>query len=168
MDNGGYLHLTDSDLIDIVPVEFEGRRGNRNPRIRRHWKLVFHHAITLEKLEYIAQNTLTKQRVRIHEVGGRYLVWRYPRKPMLIYDQLERKLKTTKSEEEKYGERACMQTAAIFVKLLTSKKYRLASSIRRSYTIDKSRIGYSEDDRAITYRAAEMLLKYHKRRKNRP
>jgi hypothetical protein len=163
MATSGYLPFTASDLIEVVPVEFEAAHGSHKPRIRRHLKLKFG-PFKLKELEEIAQEIHVKEKVSVYEVSDIYYCWRYPRKPLVIFDRLEDKIKTTKSEFSKHGERTCMQTAAIFVKLLTSKKYRLAKSIRTSYTIDIRKIGYNKEDREVTYRAIEMLLKYRKRK----
>lgn len=143
-------------IIEIIPVEFELRRGRgQNPRIRRYFNIQYADEISLDRILWISKAIKTRRKIRVELVDNRYILWCYlGGKPSIFFDLLERNLKTTRDDLNGHGLSSCMHQASIFLRIL--QRFELASFTRITFTINFNRLGQTKNERDITYNAIEV------------
>jgi histidinol phosphatase-like PHP family hydrolase len=152
-------------LVEVVPIEYHKARidelgygvtSHHNPRIIRYRDFSFDPHLTKEKLEQIVAKTHMKRRVLVIQHFDRFLSYQYANKPTIILDLLEGKVFTTKRAVDIHGESKCQQQASILMRLL--KQHGHAMFRRVTVTANPYRIGYTKEDRDITFKALHRLL----------
>jgi hypothetical protein len=155
-------------LVEVVPIEYHRARtenlghgviSHHSPRIIRYRDLSFDNNLTKQKLDQIVARTKVQKRVLVIQNFDRYLTYQYANKPTIVLDLLERKILTTKTAIETCGERNCQQQASILMRLLQEHGY--ANFRRLTVTANPERLGYTKEDRDITFKALNRLLGGH-------
>jgi hypothetical protein len=153
------------DLVELVPIEYHKGRHEvqasgmvtwHNPRIIRYRDISFNSRLTQKDLEKIIGKTNVRKKVSVKKNRNRYLLYQYGNKPTIILDVVKRKIFTTKETLEKHGESTCQQQASILMRLL--KEHKHVSFRRVSVTANPDRIGYTNEDRDITFNALHHLF----------
>jgi hypothetical protein len=166
---------TTIDFVEIVPIEYHRARkeysGHPNycgrparypsmrvhsPRIIRYRDISFNPNLTRKDLEKVVSETNMQEKAYVDNNPDRYLFYRYGNRPLVIFDRLEKKICTTAGELKKFGERACQQQGSILLRLL--KEHGHANFKRVTITANPWRIGYTKEDREITFRALHYLF----------
>ncbi len=151
------------DLVEVVPIEYHKARIDKktrsvhSPRIIRYRHLSFNPHLTLKELEEIIKKTKMKKKVSVHNNPDRFLFYQYVGMPTIILDLVDRKICSTKDIIKKFGESACQQQASILMRLL--KQHRHANFKRVTVTANPYRLGMTKEDRDISYKAIESLLR---------
>jgi hypothetical protein len=159
-----YLHLSKLtvDLVGVVPIEFhkawiDKKKSVHSPRIMRYRDLSFNPHLTQKQLEEIIKKTKMKKKASVHNNSERYLIYQYGGMPTIILDLFNRKICTKNDIIKKFGESACQQQASILLRLL--KQHHHANFKRVTVTVNPYRLGMTKEDRDISYKAIESLLR---------
>ena len=159
-----------SDVVGIEPIEYvkarrdklgDGRDSLHSPRIIRYRNLTFNNKLTKQQLVKISREIVSSWRITIDYVFERYLVYKYMAKPLVVLDLVERRICTTKQMIVKYGESHCQQQASILLRILL--KNGQASFKRVTVTSNPYRLGYTKEDREITFKAINIILGDHEK-----
>ena len=143
---------------EIEPIEYQIRKEKgRNPRIIRYRNLSFSLHLTQEIMNRIIKATKMKKNAVALNSGDQFVIYQYEGKPPVILDLLNQRVSTTKKALRQFGMRVCQQQASIVMRLL--KKHGYAKFRRISVTVNTYRIGKNREDRKLTYKAIEDLLK---------
>lgn len=143
------------ELVEIYPVEFR-REKHRNPRVLIYWNYSFSPNLTQSKIDRIVEKIKSKKRINASNNPDHLVIWQYSGKPLIILNLLNRKIYTTKWTLEHFGERYCMQQAAILLQIL--KEHGYASYRRKSITINPDRMGHNKFEREIFMKSLKLLM----------